>query len=62
MPLQLDTTIHYAPGSTRSRRSNADLAVNSPYNTYTHKGLPPGPIGSPGLDALKAANDPPAGP
>ena len=62
MPLQLDTTIHYATGKYTVQTTNADLAVNSPYNTYTHKGLPPGPIGSPGLDALKAAINPPAGP
>jgi UPF0755 protein len=62
VPLQLDTTIHYATGKYTVQTTNADLAVNSPYNTYTHKGLPPGPIGSPGLDALNAAIHPPAGP
>ena len=62
MPLQLDTTVHYATGRFTVQTTNADLAVNSPYNTYTHKGLPPGPIGSPGLVALKAAVNPPVGP
>jgi UPF0755 protein len=62
VPLQLDTTIHYATGKYTVQTTNADLAVNSPYNTYTHKGLPPGPIGSPGEAALQAAIHPPAGP
>jgi len=61
-PLQLDTTVHYATGKFTVQTTNADLAVNSPYNTYTHKGLPPGPIGSPGLAALKAAITPAPGP
>jgi UPF0755 protein len=61
-PLQLDTTIHYATGKYTVQTTTADLAVNSPYNTYTHKGLPPGPIGSPGLEALRAAINPTQGP
>lgn len=35
--------------------SNEDLKIDSPYNTYTHEGLPPGPICMPGLDAISAA-------
>jgi UPF0755 protein len=62
IPLQLDTTVHYATGKFTVQTTNADLAVNSPYNTYTHKGLPPGPIGSPGVDALRAAISPTEGP
>jgi len=62
IPLQLDTTIHYATGKYTVQTTNADLAVNSLYNTYTHKGLPPGPIGSPGSEALRAAINPTQGP
>jgi UPF0755 protein len=62
MPLQLDTTIHYATGKFTVQTTNADLAVKSPYNTYTHPGLPPGPIGSPGQVALQAAIHPADGP
>ena len=62
MPLQLDTTIHYATGRFTVQTMNTDLAVKSPYNTYTHPGLPPGPIGSPGQVALDAAIKPEPGP
>jgi UPF0755 protein len=62
MPLQLDTTVHYATGKFTVQTTNADLAVKSPYNTYTHAGLPPGPIGSPGQVALEAAIHPVEGP
>ena len=62
IPLQLDTTVHYATGKFTVQTTNADLAVKSPYNTYTHAGLPPGPIGSPGEVALKAAINPVQGP
>jgi UPF0755 protein len=62
MPLQIDATVQYALGAQKARLSDADLKVSSPYNTYTNKGLPPGPIASPGRMALQAALDPPASP
>ena len=34
------------------------MKIDSPYNTYTHKGLPPGPIGNPGLESIQAALHP----
>lgn len=60
MPLQADPTVLYALGGPRERLLYAamDSVADSPYNTYTHAGLPPGPIGSPGVDALLAALDP----
>lgn len=55
MKLQADPTIQYIiPGGPR-RLLNKDLRVQSPYNTYLHKGLPPGPINSPGKESLTAA-------
>ena len=61
IPLQLDTTVHYATGRFTVQTTRADLAVKSPYNTYTKTGLPPGPICSPGAAALKAALKPTPG-
>ncbi len=56
MPLQSDATVRYAIGhALKGSLTLANLRVNSPYNTYLHKGLPPGPICSPGTLALKAA-------
>ena len=56
-PLQADPTILYALGGPRERLLYAamDSVADSPYNTYTHAGLPPGPIGAPGEAALDAA-------
>ncbi len=65
MPLQIDATVIYAmgrPGEEGVRVLNKDLEVDSPYNTYRRKGLPPTPIASPGRAALEAAVDPPDGP
>jgi UPF0755 protein len=52
--LQADPTVHYAMGTRPARTLYDDLEIPSPYNTYLHAGLPPGPIGNPGLGALKA--------
>ncbi|HVN12315.1 MAG TPA: endolytic transglycosylase MltG [Kineosporiaceae bacterium] len=61
IPLQLDTTVHYATGRFTVQTTKADLAARSPYNTYLVKGLPPGPICSPGLTAIRAALHPTPG-
>jgi len=58
MPLQIDATIQYALKKPKANLSLHDLKVNSPYNTYRNKGLPPGPICSPGRDSLEAALNP----
>jgi UPF0755 protein len=56
MMLQADPTIQFALGRRRpSRVLYRDLEVNSPYNTYRRRGLPPGPIASPGAASLEAA-------
>jgi len=55
MPLQSCATVQYALGETRDFLTYEDLEIESPYNTYLYPGLPPGPIASPGLYALKAA-------
>jgi UPF0755 protein len=59
MPLQLDSTVHYLK-SARGEifLSNKSTKLKSPYNTYQNYGLPPAPIGNPGLAALKAAITP----
>lgn len=55
MPLQSDPTVKFAIGDpTRRRIYRADLKIESPYNTYLNKGLPPGPIGFPSVTALNA--------
>ena len=55
MPLQVDATFGYILGKGSSELTAEDLATNSPYNTYTNKGLPPGPIANPGLASIEAA-------
>ncbi len=61
MPLQCDPTVIYAleqAGTYTGNIRRADLAVDSPYNTYRVTGLPPGPIAAPGLASLEAAGHP----
>src|SRR5262252_5037927 len=53
--LQADPTVQYALGKHVARVLYKDLEVESPYNTYKHKGLPPGPIASPGKPSIEAA-------
>jgi UPF0755 protein len=53
--LQVDATVVYVIGIRNGRVTYNDLKVDSPYNTYKYKGLPPGPISNPGLSALEAA-------
>lgn len=58
MPLQSDPTVLYGRGDPRGPITRADLADPRSYNTYVHRGLPPGPIANPGRAALEAAIDP----
>jgi UPF0755 protein len=55
MKLDADPTVAYAKGGYRGRLYYKDLALDSPYNTYRHAGLPPGPIGNAGLASIRAA-------
>ena len=62
MPLQMDSTLLYANKSRGEIRvTNRELKIASKYNTYKYKGLPPGPIGSPGGAALVATIKPTPG-
>jgi UPF0755 protein len=68
IPLQADPTVQFAIASARPPQGDAswwkkeltldDLAFDSPYNTYLYRGLPPGPIANPGIDAIKAVVNP----
>jgi len=58
MPLEIDATIEYALPQHKTSLSYADLAIDSPYNTYKRAGLPPTPISNPGRASLYAAFHP----
>jgi uncharacterized YceG family protein len=58
MPLGIDATIRFATGNYSKPLTESELAVESPYNTRTNAGLPPGPIDSPGLASIEAAAHP----
>ncbi len=59
MKLQADPTVQYIlPGGPKNRLLYSDLKIESPYNTYLYKGLPPGPINNPGLSSILAALEP----
>ncbi len=64
-PLQVDATVQYALGYQAKEKTwwkknltEEDLKINSPFNTYKYKGLPPKPIASPGLISIKAVVEP----
>ena len=59
MPLQMDPTVIYAMGDTyKGSLTHEDLSINSPYNTYQNRGLPPTPIAMVGKEAIDAAAHP----
>jgi UPF0755 protein len=62
--LELDSTINYVRAQSTLNVGSVDALrkINDPYNTYNIRGLPPGPIGNPGIDALYSAMHPASGP
>ncbi len=58
MALQVDSSFKYINGKTTATLTAEDLKIDSPYNSYTHRGLPPTPISNPGLEAIKDAINP----
>jgi cell division protein YceG involved in septum cleavage len=58
MPLQIDATIRFAENNWTQPLTESDLHIDSPYNTYDNTGLPPTPIGNPGLASIEAAAKP----
>jgi UPF0755 protein len=58
MRLESDATVNYVLGTNKLQPTFADTEVEHPFNTYENEGLPPGPIGNPGLPAIRAAVEP----
>lgn len=58
MPLQTDATLQYLMDAPKEEVSIADTQIDSPYNTYQHVGLPPGPIANPGMASIEAVLHP----
>ena len=61
MPLQSCATIQYILGYAKEELTIADTQLPSPYNSYLHQGMPPGPVANPGLPSIKAALNPAEG-
>ncbi|MFJ9682040.1 endolytic transglycosylase MltG [Streptomyces sp. NPDC101194] len=62
MPLQMDSTLNYALNRSSLDTTTGDTKIDSPYNSYERRGLPPTPIGNPGEQATAAAITPTPGP
>lgn len=58
MPLQVDSSFKYINGKTTNNLTVDDLKIDSPYNSYTHTGLPPTPISNPGMETIEDAINP----
>ena len=58
MPLQVDATIQYILPERVAVLTEAETSIDSPYNTYKNKGLPPTPIANPGMASIRAALKP----
>ena len=58
MPLQADASVEYILDKPLKELTPDDLKVDSPYNTYLNRGLPPTPIGNPGIEAINAVLEP----
>jgi UPF0755 protein len=58
MALQADSTVNFITGKQDAAVTLQDSRVESPYNTYVHLGLPPGPINNPGMNAIRAVLEP----
>ncbi len=58
MPLQVDATFDYILDKNSSELTIEDLRIDSPYNTYLYKGLPPTPIANPGIESIEAVLEP----